>query len=108
MRKVNTVDCWLWAGVINDGGYGIIRVDNSYKLAHRIVYEALVGDIPSELEIDHLCRITNCVNPEHLEPVTHQENAIRGLLSRLRPKQTHCKRGHKYTEIDFNPTLSLK
>jgi hypothetical protein len=42
------------------------------------VYEALTGSIPADLQLDHLCRVRNCVNPAHLEPVTPRENVRRG------------------------------
>lgn len=92
MTKVLKVDgCWRWTGALTQNGYGHIRTpDRRMALAHRLVYEHLVGPIPRGLEIDHLCRFRNCVNPEHLEPVTHVENMRRAHL-------THCRRGHEFT-----------
>jgi hypothetical protein len=65
--------------------------------AHRWSYEALVGPIPPGLEIDHLCRVRNCVNPSHLEPVTKAVNILRGeSMSARHARQTHCKSGHPF------------
>lgn len=78
--------CWLWPGAPTNpklGDYRQMRVgsrtDGTRRrvLAHVASYEALVGPIPAGLELDHLCRVHACVNPEHLEPVTHQENMRR-------------------------------
>src|SRR5699024_2450602 len=62
--------CWIWQGRIDPKGYGRL----GWTLAHRLVFEREVGPIPPERELDHLCRERSCVNPEHLEPVTHKEN----------------------------------
>jgi hypothetical protein len=59
---------------------------------HRAVYERYVGPIPPGLEIDHLCRVRNCVNPAHLEAVTRGENVRRQMAV-----ITHCPQGHEYT-----------
>lgn len=66
--------CWLWTGSLNSDGYG--RFNG--KLAHRRTYLEVVGPIPDGLVLDHLCRVRNCVNPDHLEPVTQRENMRRG------------------------------
>jgi len=71
--------CWVWTAALNNGGYGLVRLDGRTRRAHRVVYELLVGPIPEGLELDHLCRNHACVNPDHLEPVTHGENIRRGL-----------------------------
>ena len=70
------IDCVLWSGYTNGkAGYGQLKVDGRHVLAHRWVYENWVGPIPDGWEIDHLCRVTLCVNAEHLEAVTPREQA---------------------------------
>lgn len=97
-RVVKQADgCWLWTGPRMAKGYGITKVgsrlDGTYaQLVHRIVYERMVGPIPVGLQIDHLCTIKHCVNPEHLDPVTNAENA-----RRRGERMTHCRRGHPRT-----------
>jgi hypothetical protein len=74
--------CWLWTAAHHR--YGIFQPEKGNQLAHRIAYEMLVGPVPEGLELDHLCRVTLCVNPAHLEPVTHRENVRRGKSVALR------------------------
>jgi len=91
--------CWLWVGaLLRSGGYGAVRWNGGAARAHRVAYEELVGRIPEELELDHLCRVRCCVNPEHLEPVTHAVNLLRGVGTAIQIKRnkTHCPRGHEY------------
>lgn len=90
-----TGDCWLWTGAQMRNGYGHVWVDGRCKAAHRVVYEALVEPILEGMELDHVCRVRRCVNPAHLEVVTHAENLTRGegFIGR-QSRQTHCKRGH--------------
>lgn len=94
--------CWLWVGAVRDTGYGQIgirlaRRQYANKLAHRYVYELLVGPIPDGLQIDHLCRVITCVRPDHLEPVTQRENIARGESAcAWNARKTHCKRGHPF------------
>ena len=76
---VPTGFCWYWTGQTN-GRYGHLRAGRSDRTriyAHRWAYEQLVGPIPAGLEIDHLCFNVLCVNPDHLEPVTTEENIER-------------------------------
>jgi len=95
-RVERTDGCWTWAeGTKTKGGYGLLKVDGRMHLAHRVAYRLLVGEIPDGLELDHLCRNRACVRPDHLEPVTRQENVLRGEgTAAINARKTHCKRGH--------------
>jgi hypothetical protein len=97
----NTEDgCWEWAGSLSPKGYGrfFLRAGRASKQAHRFAYELVVGPIPGDKCIDHLCRNPSCVNPSHLEVVTPRENTLRGTgLAARNAKKTHCPRGHEYT-----------
>jgi hypothetical protein len=86
--------CWLWGGTVDTKGYGQLHVGGRLLRAHRVSYELNKGAIPAGLELDHKCRVRRCVNPEHLEPVTHRENLRRGGLLRRRES---CKNGHPLT-----------
>lgn len=91
-------DCWEWWGTIYNTGYGRFMVKKKQYLAHRWSYEHYVGPIPSGMVIDHLCRNRSCVNPEHLEPVTNEENLFRGKGYRImNGMDDSCIHGHKYT-----------
>lgn len=78
--------CWIWQRGTDEGGYGKVGIVGvQTTLAHRFFYMWVKGDIPDDLELDHLCRVRNCVNPDHLEAVTHQENDRRGMVTKLNP-----------------------
>lgn len=71
----------LWAGQLTACGYGRMRVEGRKVVAHRVAYETYVGRIPDGLELDHLCRVRRCINPLHLEPVTHHVNVQRAVAA---------------------------
>lgn len=75
--------CWLWRGAPISTGYGVIVIDGARKLAHRASLEAEIGPIAHGLTVDHLCRVRLCINPQHLEVVTHAENCRRGARAKL-------------------------
>lgn len=90
--------CWPWEAALTGPGYGAFRINGQTCYAHRIAYELFIGPIPEGLSLDHLCRNPACVNPAHLEPVTHKENLARGNHANGSTGQTHCKRGHPFDE----------
>lgn len=84
--------CWVALHRPSHHGYVRLKVNGRVYAAHRWVYEQMVVEIPAGLEIDHLCRNTSCVNPAHLEPVSHDENMRRTRLE-------FCRRGlHRLSE----------
>lgn len=89
--------CWLWKRATNAYGYGVHREDGVLHLAHRRSYELLAGPIPEGLQLDHMCRVRACVNPDHLDAVTQRENLLRGQTVTARNAAvTHCPQGHAY------------
>lgn len=79
--------CWVWTGSRSGAGYGNFRDGRTVRNAHRAMYERVHGPVPDGLSLDHLCRNTLCVNPEHLEAVTQTENMRRGRSTRLTKEQ---------------------
>lgn len=111
LAKVRFGDgCWLWDGAKNNNGYGQIIIgskrDGSHRAAyaHRLMYELCVGVIPPGLELDHVklrgCAGPPCVNPWHLEPVTHAENMARGRFG----SAASCAHGHPFSPENTNVT----
>ncbi len=98
-RFWNRVDangpCWLWLGHTNGHGYAQVKIGGRAIYVHRHAWELLVGPIPQGMELDHLCRVRHCVNPDHLEVVTHAENMRRASW-------THCRRGHLFVNPIIN------
>lgn len=99
--EVDQRGCWRWTST-KSSGYARFTVgthaNHKLVLAHRYAYEALVGPIPDGLQLDHLCRVTDCVNPAHLEPVTARENTMRGeTITAAHAAQVECVNGHEFT-----------
>lgn len=101
--EIDANDCWIWQGRKRDTGYGL--AGRTY--AHRFFYELLVAEIPPGFHVDHLCRVHECVNPDHLEAVTPRENILRGEgWAAKRAAQTHCNRGHAFTAANTRATAT--
>ena len=76
--KKSKAPCWIWTGATNGyWGYGIVKIMYHHVYVHRYSYEYYNGEIPIGLQIDHLCNVRLCVNPDHLEAVTQSENMKR-------------------------------
>ena len=84
MQRVMFIDtgyitpCWSVQGWNTGNGYAKIRVNGRGLVVHRVLYKLLIGDVPDELLLDHLCKHRPCANPLHLEPVTDKVNTQRG------------------------------
>jgi hypothetical protein len=78
--------CWIWQLCLDKDGYAIERVGDRGRRVARSYYEKKYGPIPEWKEPDHFCRIRACVNPDHLDPVTHRANMQRSPSTKLRPE----------------------
>ena len=88
-------ECWIWEGAVNNKGYGVFRHDGGTVKAHRLSYSLRHGQLPPELVLDHVkgrCGSTLCINPDHLDPVTQEENCKRG--AKYKGPHGPCKRNH--------------
>lgn len=93
--------CWFSGLRPDSKGYAQVSESSSGHVrmlrGHRVTYEELIGPVPEGMELDHLCRVRACINPSHMEPVTHRENVMRGEgISASAAARTHCPSGHAY------------
>jgi hypothetical protein len=104
--------CWLWTGARIWSGYGLFTVGKGQlRRVHRLAYEWFIGPIPDGLDVEHACHTRDetcrgrgqscphraCVNPTHLEAITHHENLLRGdTIPARHAAKTHCPQGHPY------------
>ena len=100
-RTEKGADCWVWQGSKSKTGYGYFGTGGHGEcmFAHRWSYQQFKGPIPKGLTIDHLCRNTSCVNPDHLEAVSLRENQSRSASHWVGKSlaQTECVNGHPYS-----------
>lgn len=93
--RITSSGCWEWTAGKHPRGYGQFYGDGKRCGAHRFSYIYHKGSIPEDKEIDHLCRNTSCVNPDHLEAVSHHENVLRGeSIQAINARKKTCIRGH--------------
>lgn len=98
--------CWVWQRATATNGYGTIVVkqpdgSREWKRAHRHFYEQAKGTVPEAHHLDHLCRVRGCVNPDHLEPVTHAENCRRGANAKLTARQVDLIRASDEPDVSL-------
>ena len=97
--KVNkTASCWIWLAKRDSSGYGWFGIGSKMFSAHRVAYTLTFGSIREGMTLDHVCRNPSCVNPDHCEQVTLEENVLRGQsVPAKNARKTHCKHGHEFT-----------
>jgi hypothetical protein len=101
--------CWIWKKTINANGYGVLNnVLYKNKRAHRVSYEVFVGPIKDKMQINHVCKKRACVNPNHLEQITHAKNGSREKARHHNSLKTHCIRGHEYNEENTSRIIRKK
>lgn len=92
--------CWLWtAGRSSGTGYANYWHDGKTRSAHRFAYIETYGE-PDEETLHHRCETRHCVNPDHLEPVSHRENLLASdeTVASQNASRTHCPQGHALVE----------
>lgn len=70
-------DCLEWIGFKNPNGYGSFRINYKVEYAHRVAYAIKIGvslDYLKNKVIMHSCDNPSCVNPDHLEEGSQQDN----------------------------------
>ena len=80
-------DCWLWAGSVQSGGYGQIKVAGRSSTSHRVSWEIHHGAIPAGMMVLHRCDIPRCCNPEHLFLGTAKDNSADMMAKGRRVKR---------------------
>lgn len=98
--------CWMWTRAVNSDGYGLWmkRGPDYHRGAHRVTWEIFNGKMPEGLEIDHLCRYRACVNPAHLQTVTHAVNTLIGDSPQAKnARRVTCKNGHPFDRVYVHP-----
>ena len=101
--------CWISTRAAHSNGYTKIGYRGTTWLTHRFAYTVFVGPIPEDLQLDHLCRVRACCNPDHLEPVTCRENLLRGdTLTAAEAAATTCINRHPFTPENTRMTRKGK
>lgn len=102
-RSGGPAACWPWTGAIEKKtGYGRVKFGGKAQMAHRVAHTLAVGPIPPGLVVDHVrargCIRRDCVNPAHLEAVSHRDNTLRGTSPHVVLHNLQvCAEGHAVT-----------
>ena len=94
-------ECWLWQAPLDKDGYGSFFFRGAIRRAHRVAYFGTNGEIPEGNVVNHVCRVRNCVNPQHLQCITHEENSMKDSTSKgyINSQKTACPQGHPYDKV---------
>lgn len=112
LRQTNKFEdngCWVWTGRVSGrkNGYPQISVGGKQTMVHRIVFEELIRLLKPGETIDHLCRNSHCINPDHLEAISLRDNVKR--MHAYRSLQKEIEKLQKFIySIGYNPITLLK
>lgn len=96
--------CWIWQRSLRKkDGYGQVAVNGQRRQAHRFYYERHIGSIPEGKEIDHLCGVKACVNPDHLKAVNQPENLWRGSMRKAGLTVLQTQSLHQWMQENLEP-----
>jgi hypothetical protein len=95
--------CWIWTGGSNENGYGRTKWNGKMAPAHRAMFELAGGVVPAGWQLDHLCRVPACINPDHLEAVTAAENVRRSTIAKLTARDVAAIRQARVDALAANP-----
>lgn len=94
-RVLKAPSCWIWLLSKNHKGYGEYGFRGVTVACHRFSWVLANGPIPPDLQIDHICRVRHCVNPDHLRLLRPEQNAL--LSPKHNAFKAYCPAGHPYT-----------
>jgi hypothetical protein len=104
----NKKDCWPWTGAKKPKGYGNLRIDKRYLIAHRVAFEIVNGPIPEGYLVCHICDNPPCCNPGHLMLGTAKSNAADMLIKNRQKTALYASRGERNGNSKLKPVDILR
>ncbi len=93
--KDTAKECWNWLGAKKPKGYGNLRANKQYLLAHRVSFELENGPIPNGFIVCHTCDNPSCCNPSHLMLGTTKSNSIDMLIKNRQKDKKYAAKGSR-------------